>query len=78
MRPAELQERKADAEATAEVLCNFLRTLRGIEDVVTEFDDSLWAGLVESVRVCSKEEATFLFKGGTEIEISKERERERQ
>ena len=78
MRLAELQKRKADAEATAEVLCNFLQTLRGIGDLVTEFDDSLWAGLVESVKVYGKEEATFLFKGGTEIEISKERERERQ
>ena len=78
MRLAELQERKADAEATGEVLDNFIRTLRGIGDMVTEFDGSLWASLVESVTVYSKEEVTFLFKGGTEIEISKERERERQ
>ena len=67
MRLAELQERKADAEATGEVLDNFIHTLRGIGDMVTEFDDSLWAGLVESVTVYGKEEATFLFKGGTEI-----------
>ena len=78
MRLAELQERKADAEATGEVLDNFIRTLRGIGDMVTEFDGSLWASLVESVTVYSKEEVTFLFKGGTEIKIGKEREREGQ
>ena len=77
MRLAEFQERKADAEATGEVLDNFIHTLRGIGEMVMEFDDSLWAGLVESVTVYGKEEATFLFKGGTEIKISKERERER-
>ena len=68
---AELQERKADAEATGEVLDNFIQTLQEIGDMVTEFDDSLWAGLVESVTVYGKEEATFLFKGGTEIRVKK-------
>ena len=43
-----------------------------------EFDGSLWASLVGSVTVYGKQEATFLFKGGTEIEIGKEREREGQ
>ena len=43
-----------------------------------EFDGSLWASLVESMTVYGKEEATFLFKGSTEIEIGQERKWEGQ
>ena len=68
-RLAEIQEKIADAEATGEVIHNFIQTLRDIGDVVTEFDESLWAGLVENVTVYGKERVTFLFKGGTEIKI---------
>jgi len=77
-RLARLQERKADAEATGGILDNFIQTLKEIGDAVTEFDDRLWSSLVESVTVYGKEDATFLFKGGTEIRIGKEREREGQ
>ena len=42
---------------------------RSIRRYWPEFDDSLWADLVESVTVYGKEEVTFLFKGGTEIEV---------
>ena len=69
MRLAEIQEKIADAEATGEVLQNFIQTLRDIGDMVTEFDESLWASLVECVTVYGKERAMFLFKGGTEIKI---------
>lgn len=57
---------------------NFIQTIRKMRDVLTKFDDSLWASFVESVTVYSKDETIFLFKGNIEIKIWEDKERERQ
>ncbi len=45
----------------------FLSGLQKQEDLVTEFDEDLWYGLIEYVTVFSKEDVRFTFKDSTEI-----------
>lgn len=46
----------------------FIKTLKGRDDVITEFDNGLWSSLVDFVTV-GKETRTITFKDGTEITI---------
>lgn len=47
----------------------FLAELKKQDDVVTEFDESLWYSMVDYVTVFNKEDVRFTFKDGTEIKV---------
>ena len=55
---------KATRQATIE---DFLRELRSLGGMVTEFDPMLWVSLVDFVTVYSKDDVRVTFKDGTEI-----------
>ena len=64
----ELGEQIADNLARREKLTLFIKALKK-QDAVTEFDDAVWSTFVESVRVRTKEDITFVFRDGTEITV---------
>lgn len=47
----------------------FIKVLKGQQELITEFDESLWSSLTEKIVVKSKEEVTVVFKDGTEITV---------
>ena len=44
-------------------------SVKGIPELITEFDESLWAGLVDSMTVHSKDRIVFRLTCGMEIEV---------
>lgn len=56
---------KATRQATIE---DFLRELRSLGGMVTEFDPMIWVSLVDFVTVYSKDDVRIAFKDGTEIQ----------
>ena len=53
--------------AKSELLRLYTVCLSEQDDAITEFDGSLWAGLVDFVTVYNKEDIRVTFKDGTEI-----------
>lgn len=51
------------------MLENFIKTLDGIEGVITEFDEDLWSGLVDYILVKDIERYAVVFKNGMAIDI---------
>lgn len=51
-------------------IADFLRAIEQREQFITEFDDTLWCMVIDTVTVYSKERLVFRFKGGTEVEWS--------
>ena len=54
-------------EAQSERLANFIKTLKAQDGIITDFDGSLWGGMVEFVTVGRDKEITVTFRDGTEI-----------
>ena len=46
----------------------FIQTLDGMPEIITEFDAGLWAALVSTMTVRTKEQITFCLTCGMEIE----------
>ena len=46
----------------------FIETVKDLPELITEFDESLWAGLVDSMTVHSKDRIVFRLTCGMEIE----------
>ena len=46
----------------------FIESVKDLPELITEFDESLWAGLVDSMTVHSKDRITFTLTCGMEIE----------
>lgn len=59
----------SDKDAKYEQMGRFIKVLKGQEELITEFDESLWSSLTEKIVVKSKEEVTVVFKDGTEITV---------
>ena len=57
------------ASANDKLLGNFISMLQGMNGGITEFQDRVWAGSVESMTIFEKGKATVKFKGGIEIEV---------
>ena len=55
-------------EAQNERLANFIKTLKAQDGTITDFDGSLWGGMVEYVTVGRNKEITVTFRDGTEIQ----------
>ena len=47
----------------------FIESVKALPELITEFDESLWAGLVDSLTVHSKDRIVFTLTGGMEIEV---------
>ncbi len=47
----------------------FIDSVKGLPEFITEFDESLWAGLVDSLTVHSKDRIVFRLTCGMEIEV---------
>ena len=47
----------------------FIESIKDLPELITEFDESLWAGLVDSMTVHSKDRIVFRLTCGMEIEI---------
>ena len=54
-------------EAQSERLADFIKVLKAQDGTISEFDGSLWGGMVEFVMVGRNKEITVTFLDGTEI-----------
>ena len=54
-------------EAQSERLANFIKTLKAQDGTISDFDGSLWGGMVEFVTVGRDKQITVTFRDGTEI-----------
>ena len=50
-----------------EVIKSYIGRLEEQEHVLTEFDEDLWNGLVDHIKVFAKDDVRVVFKDGTEI-----------
>ena len=46
----------------------FIETVKALPERITEFDESLWSALVDSMTVSSKAKIVFILTCGMEIE----------
>lgn len=61
-------QREALTSKRGQIMC-YLQSLRDHE-LITQFDEALWCGTVDQVRVTKEAKLRFIFKDGTEIEIA--------
>lgn len=54
-------------EAQSERLANFIKTLKAQDGTISDFDGSLWGGMVEFVTVGRDKQITVTFRDSTEI-----------
>jgi len=66
-RLAEVGGQIAARNAKRGELEGFLKLLDGRKGLLAEFDESLWLGIVDSMKVHSKKEYMFVLKDGTQI-----------
>ena len=48
---------------------HFIGSVKDLPELITEFDESLWAGLVDSMTVNSKDRIVFRLTCGMEIDL---------
>ena len=68
-RMAEVGEAIAVRNAKRSELENYLKLLGGRDKLLTEFDESLWLGLVYQVKVDSDGGFLFVLKDGSEMPL---------
>jgi site-specific DNA recombinase len=66
-RLAEVRKDIAARNATRSELESFLKLLDGRDELLTEFDESLWLGIVHQMKVHSENEYTFILKDAREL-----------
>lgn len=57
----------SDKDAKYEQMGRFIKGLKGQDELITEFDESLWSSLAEKILVKAKDDVMVVFKDGTEI-----------
>ena len=62
-----INDQKLERSARRENIALFLQRLQQSGSCLTEFDESLWNALVETVTVCSEQDITFRFRNGIEL-----------
>ena len=65
---SEVEETRLERCAKREKIAAFLRTLEERESLISEFDENLWLGTVESVTINSTHEVVFTFKDGLSLD----------
>lgn len=68
-RIAEIARLKSDKESRRLQADSFMKELKKLDSLVTEFDEKLWYTLVDRIMVYSKEDIRFVFRDGAEIKI---------
>ncbi len=68
-RIAEIARLKSDKESRRLQSDSFMKELKKLDSLVTEFDEKLWYTLVDRIMVYSKEDICFVFRDGAEIKI---------
>ena len=68
-RIAEIARLKSDKESRRLQADSFMKELKKLDRLVTEFDEKLWYTLVDRIMVYSKEDIRFVFRDGAEIKI---------
>ena len=68
-RIAEIARLKSDKESRRLQADSFMKELKKLDSLVTEFDEKLWYTLVDCIMVYSKEDIRFVFRDGAEIKI---------
>jgi chromosome segregation ATPase len=63
----ELTGHITEAKARGQKVAGFIAELRKQDDLITEFDDGLWHGLMDYATVYNYKDVRFTFKDGTEI-----------
>lgn len=63
-----INEKRLERRAKQESILFFIKELEQSKGLIKEFDEELWLGTVEKVRVNSEARVTFIFKDGMEIE----------
>ena len=74
-RLAEIEKAIAARNAKRSELESFLKVLDGRKQLLTEFDESLWLGIVHQVKVQSGGEVTFVLKDGSDFAWNMNRNR---
>ena len=64
----QLRATKAVQEAQAEAIGAFMFEVQEL-DALTEFDEKLWLTIIDTVTVHTDGRMTFIFQGGTEIDV---------
>ena len=65
-----LGEQKADRIGKSKTIELFIRNLERSEQVITEFDESLWRRTVERIIVKRESDITVEFKDGRQVKVS--------
>jgi hypothetical protein len=68
-RLEELDKEKARRVNRSKTIAVFIRNLERNKEVLTEWDEELWAAVIDCVTVGVDGKLMFKFKNGTEIEI---------
>ena len=66
----ELETKLQEKQELKENIEYFIRVLQDLDGQQTEFDETLWGGLVEKMVVQQDGTASVVFKGGIEIPIA--------
>ena len=62
----------SDKDAKYEQMGRFIKVLKGQDELITEFDESLWSSLAEKILVKAKDDVMVVFKDCTEIKAEQE------
>lgn len=68
-RYEELEEQIEEKKHKRQMMINFTEQLHGMNGEITKFREELWRGLLDYMRVDSKNQLTFIFRGDVEIRI---------
>ena len=68
-RLEELDRQRADRLARSKTIEVFIRNLEKTRQAISEFDEGLWAAVIDCVVVGVDDKLTFRFKNGAEIEV---------
>jgi len=63
----ELTGQISETKARGQKIAGFIAELRKQDELITEFDEGLWHGLVDYAAVYNYKDVRFTFKDGTEI-----------
>ena len=63
-----IEVKRTERAAKKQNILRFIETLRQSSEILLEFEEDIWNATIESVKVNSQENITFIFKDGTEID----------
>jgi hypothetical protein len=64
-----LEKEQLEQTAKSITIAHFIRSIRGTSALLTQFDETLWLGIIDSVTVTRDDKMIFRFKNSSEITI---------